>query len=308
MNRALILIMVLSLFSCGKKTAIDDSKPVTPPTNNGGNQDQEWTSPLKVASYNIEYDNASNTDNAWINRKNLVKQMFEKYNLDIVGVQEPYLNQLNDMLTLLPSYGYVGTDVRGTNNTQKQLSVTIFYNKSRIEIQKWGTFWLSETPEIAGIGWDAFSWRICTWAFAKDKTTNKEFYFFNTHLDHVGVNARTNAVKQLLATIPEMAKGYPAIITGDFNSNQNQSYYKLMVAGNDVKDTYDLTTNKTNALRGTYNNYNVNTSDNNRIDHIFLTTEKPIKVNSWAIRTDLFENKYPSDHFPVIAELSFSKK
>ena len=294
-----LFISILALFtfiSCSKKS-------------DGGNPESEWSVPLKVATYNIEYDNANNIANPWSSRKILIKEVFDRHQFDIVGVQEPYKSQLDYMLSLLPGYGFVGTDVRGESTVDKRLSVTIFYKKDRIEIKESGKFWLSETPTELSKGWDAGQYRICTWAHAKDKATQKEFYFFSTHLDVSGTEARTKGVQLLLDTIPIIASGYPAILVGDFNSTQNTSYYKLMVSGDNIKDTYDLTHNKVNAQRATYNGYNAGSSSTSRIDHIFTTTVPQIRVNSWAILIeDAFTGKYGSDHFPVMAEVSFLKK
>lgn len=305
-----ITFVYLSIFfvlaSCSKKTEIENTKSGKSQTDNN-NKEEEWLPPLKVATYNIEYDTGG--DNPWSNRKELVKNMFDKYSPDIIGIQEPSKKQLDDMQALMPQYSHLGTDVRGETMVNNRLSVTIFYKKDHVEIEKWGTFWLSETPTTASKGWDADQYRICTWAKAKDKSTQKEFYFFSTHLDQIGTAARTNGVQLLLDTIPVISAGYPAILVGDFNAAQTTSYYKLMVSGKNIKDTYDLTTNKTNAQRGTYNYYDIEQANKNtiRIDHIFITPMPTVKVNSWAIRTDIFNGKYPSDHFPVIAEINFSK-
>lgn len=305
-----VFIYILAFFAlaaCSKKTE-GPKLGKNPPDNGGGNTEEEWLSPLKVMTYNIEYTSVVNAEtNPWGSRKELVKEIFDKYRPGIVGVQELSKAQLEDMVALMPQYAFVGTDVRGETTVNNRLSVTIFYEKDRIEIKEWGKFWLSETPTIAGKGWDADQYRICTWTHAKDKNTQKEFYFFSTHLDQIGTEARTKGVQLLLDTIPVISAGYPAILTGDFNSAQTTAYYKLMVSGNNIKDTYDLTNNKINALRGTFNDYDINRVDNRRIDHIFLTTTSPVKVDSWAIRTDIFNGKYPSDHFPVMTEISFSK-
>ncbi len=302
-----VLIIAVSV-GCSKSTDVVDGDSGKKGGDNGNNNEQEWLSPVKSMTYNIEYTSVANTEtNPWSSRKELVKEIFDKYSPDIVGVQELSKAQLDDMVVLMPRYAFVGTDVRGETTVNNRLSVTIFYKKENIEIKEWGKFWLSETPAVAGKGWDADQFRICTWAHVKDKNTQKEFYFFSTHLDHIGTEARTKSVQLLLDTIPVMTTGYPAILTGDFNSAQTTTYYKLMVSGNNIKDTYDLTNNKTNALRGTFNDYDVNKVDNRRIDHIFLTTTMPVKVDSWAVRTDIFNGKYPSDHFPVITEIRFSK-
>ena len=39
----------------------------------------------------------------------------------------------------------------------------IFYDKQKLRLVDSGHFWLSETPEKPGPGWDAACTRICTW-------------------------------------------------------------------------------------------------------------------------------------------------
>ncbi|TZF84594.1 endonuclease/exonuclease/phosphatase family protein [Pedobacter sp. BS3] len=303
--KCLIPVLFVLLCACGKKRESDGI--IGSPVNKQQPAGNNWLSPLKIASYNIEYNHdAKVTDNYWVNRKGMVKSMFDKYVFDIAGVQEPYYSQLQDMTALLPGYAYVGKSVYGNTTVDKQLTVNIFYKKSRVEVAKWDSFWFSDTPTIPGIAWGAGQWRICTWAFVKDRQTGKRFYFFSVHLDFTGTEARTKSVALLLDTIPVISKGYPAVLTGDFNFSQHQQFYPQITAGNILKDTYALTSNRTNGIRGTFNNYDPARTDDSRIDHVFVTTTAPVKVNSWAILTDSFNGKFPSDHFPVSVELSFS--
>ena len=291
------------LVACDKKQAGNNPAPIKKPE-----EPVLWLSALKVASYNIEYQHDSQvTDNFWSNRKILVKNMFDKYAFDIVGVQEPYYSQLQDMVGLLPNYAYIGKSVYGNTTTDKQLSVNIFYKKSRIEKIKWDSFWFSDTPTVPGAAWGAGQWRICTWAFVRDKLTNKEFYFFSVHLDFTGTESRTKSVSLLLDTIPKIAKGYPAILTGDFNFSQHDQYYPQLLSRNILKDTYTLAETRNNENKGTLNGYDINQKSNNRIDHILVNTSEPIRVNKWNILTDTFDGKFASDHFPVCAELCFQQ-
>jgi len=299
-------IITVSLAACSKKQT--DSKTTSVDNKTTNNSSVTWLSPLKIASYNIEYNHDSKvTDNYWSNRKTLVKNMFDKYTFDIVGVQEPYYSQWQDINILLPEYAHVGKTVYGNTTADKELTVSIMYKKSRIEILKWDVFWFSDTPTVPGIAWGAGQWRICTWAFVKDKLTNKQFYFFSIHLDFTGTEARTKSVALLLTRIPLIAKGYPAVLTGDFNFSQHDQYYPQLTKGDTFRDTYTLTHNVVNIIKGTLNNYDANRVNDSRIDHILVNTTEKIKVNSWSILTDAFNGKFPSDHFPVCVELNFEK-
>ena len=300
MQKSLFIYVLASfaLMSCHKKS--DD-------INADNNNKNECPDILRVATYNIEHNDPNNIGNPWSNRKTLVKEMFGKYDFDIVVVQELSKSQLDDMQSLVPEYSFVGTNVKG-ELASGYLWVTVFYKKDRIEIKEFGEFWISATPTILSKGWDAGQYRICTWAKARDKATQKEFYFFSVHLDNTGTAAKTNGVQLLLDTVPIISAGYPAIITGDFNAAQTTSYYMLMVSGNNIKDTYSLTTNRINSTSTTFNNYDANRIGVSRIDHVFVTTQQPIKIHNWAVLTDIFNGKYPSDHFPVMTEISFLEK
>ncbi|MEQ7802300.1 endonuclease/exonuclease/phosphatase family protein [Pedobacter sp. ASV1-7] len=299
----LIILCAFALSSCSKKSTIEPE--VKPPTNPP--VETKWLNPIKVASYNIEYNNLNpaNPADSWGNRKTLVANIFDKYSPDIVGVQEAYFSQLSDMMGLMPDYAYVGKSVNGSLSADRQLTVDIVYKKAKIEILNWDSFWLSSTPTVAGKDWGAGQLRICTWAFVIDKSTNKQFYFFNVHLDFTGTEAREKSVKLLLDTIPKISKGYPAVLTGDFNFSQHDIFYPQIRSGKILIDSYELAAERTNITRSTFNGYDVNATGDRRIDQIYLKGGVTLKVNSWAIRADSFNGRYPSDHFPVMIDLSF---
>lgn len=260
----------------------------------------------KIGSFNIEYDNKNDPDNPWSKRKDLVRKTFDKYEFDVVGVQEPYISQLNDLKQLLPDYGYVGKTVTGSSSQDKKLSVGIFYNKDRYSVENWDHFWLSETPDKLSKGWDAQQYRICTWAFLKDKITEEKFYFFSTHLEFKGLEARNESVKLLMDTIPDMTEGYPAVLVGDFNANQNTGDYRLIKNSAIFQDSYSLADSKKNANIGTSTRYSPGYKSSRRIDHIFVAAKDyPIEVRSWSILHDVFNGKLSSDHNPVMIEMSF---
>src|SRR5690606_5553363 len=107
-----VFIYILAFFAlaaCSKKTE-GPKLGKNPPDNGGGNTEEEWLSPLKVMTYNIEYTSVVNAEtNPWGSRKELVKEIFDKYRPDIVGVQELSKAQLEDMVALMPQYAFVGT-------------------------------------------------------------------------------------------------------------------------------------------------------------------------------------------------------
>ncbi len=254
---------------------------------------------LNVATFNIRQKNNSDVGNMWDDRKQAVTNLIKYHDFDIFGIQEAFIEQVNDMQNQLPTYSYVG--VGRDDGKQQGEHSSIFYKKDRFTLIKEGTFWLSDTDLTKpNKGWDAALPRICTWGVFKDKKNGKQFIFMNTHFDHVGVQARTESAKLILEKAKELAKGLPLILTGDFNINQHNDAYFTLANSGVVKDVYDLSPIKYEP-NSTFNGWGKNIKADERIDHIFIT--KPFKVTKYGILTDTYMGKFPSDHYPVFAQL-----
>ena len=168
------------------------------------------------------------------------------------------------------------------------------------------TFWLSETPEIVSKGWDAALNRICTYVLLTDKKTKQTFWVFNTHLDHMGVLARTNSISLILSKISELnTKNHPVIFMGDFNSEPTEE--RIVNLKNRMIDSQDISEQKLLGPEGTFNGFKHNEAVTKRIDYIFLSKESNLKVKKYAILSDSKNLKYPSDHLPVYIEISFNQ-
>ena len=168
-----------------------------------------------------------------------------------------------------------------------------------------GTFWLSPTPEVPSKGWDAALNRICTYALLQEKKSGKKFWAFNTHFDHVGDLARVNSAKLILEKIQKMnTQKLPVVLTGDFNLTADTEPLKVLAAA--MSDTQLHSQTPHYGPLGTFQNFDVTTPAKDRIDYIFTNN---FDVLSNRTINDRRENLlYPSDHFPVMAELKFPFK
>lgn len=199
-----ILIALIALQSC-------ESKPLE----------------LNIMTFNIRLDAESDSLNNWKYRKDVAAQVIKNYNVDIVGAQEVCPNQMQDLKDRLPDYIAVGVGRDdGTNGPHSGESSPLFYKKDRFKEHGSGTFWLSETPQIPSKGWDAAYPRVATWAVLEDMTSGKKIFVVNTHLDHIGQEARIKGVTLMLEKAMEVAEGYPVILTGDFNSEPTSDVIK----------------------------------------------------------------------------------
>ena len=260
----LLCLPLFSLCSSGN----DDPAPAPAPG-------KEWLDPIRVATYNIQYDNSSDQDNKWTTRRDLLRQLLQSEKFDIFGAQEPYLTQIKDIEPFLDGYTWVGENVIGDKTAQRRHYNPVFYRKDKFEVLDMGSFWYSETPSAPGSkGWDSYSPRMCNWVHFRIRANGREFYHFNSHFDHIGTTARAESAKLLVAKVREIAGGKPAFCTGDFNSNQNTEAYKTIAGSGILADSYVRCPSKTNGDWPTYNGYKYISTPPaaaSRIDHVFVT-------------------------------------
>ena len=251
---------------------------------------------ITIGTFNIRYDNPRDTGNLWVDRAPIVSNLIRFHDFDVLGIQEGLKNQVDDISTALPEYARYGKG-RDDGIDAGEHSA-IFYKKDRFTLLKSGDFWLSETPDKPGKGWDATCCnRICSWVYLQDKVTKKRFYTFNVHFDHQGVVARRESGKLMLAKIKEIAGQAPVLLTGDLNGGRDSEWYQTLATSGLLTDVFTK-------VRFPYaNNSSMNGFRTPRgrtvIDHIFMT--KQFTASRWGILTDTYFGKYPSDHFPVLA-------
>ena len=256
------------------------------------------SSELKVMSYNIRLGSATDGTNSWMYRCPATLEMLEDQKPDVIGLQEALRDQVMFIEEFTKDYDYVGV---GREDGKKEGEhMAIFWNKKTVKLMKWGTFWLSETPEKPSMGWDAACYRTATWALMKDKRTGEKFYFVNTHLDHVGAEARKNGLKLIVECIGQInPEGYPMVLTGDFNIKPSAPELKDLDACMKSARKVALTTDSHN----TFNNWGKAKSDM-IIDYIYISgfsscLEYHTVTKKYAQRT------YISDHYPIFARLIF---
>ena len=117
---------------------------------------------LVVMTFNIRYGTANDGENNWDNRKDMACDVLRRHNPDVVGLQEALRSQIDDIRAALPQYAEIGVG-RDDGKTKGEYSA-ILYRKDRLDVDDSGTFWLSDTPETPGsITWGNTCTRICTW-------------------------------------------------------------------------------------------------------------------------------------------------
>lgn len=264
---------------------------------------QSYSQDIKVMTFNIRLNTASDSLNAWPYRKDLVASQVLYYHVNVLGVQEALHDQMMDLKARLPQYKSIGV-ARDDGKEEGEYSA-IFYDTTILEVVHSNTFWLSETPQVPGKkGWDAVCARVVTWGYFKDKKSGKMFYAFNTHFDHMGQIARRESAKLLLQKVDEIAGRTPAVITGDFNSNPTEEPIHIVL---DTKNPLRFIDSKSISQQphygptGTFTGFKRKEVDDFPIDYIFLR-------GNWGVRdhatiSESWKGRFASDHFAVLATL-----
>jgi len=298
----------------------DQDKDI-PQKDDGGETEQdekdeteivEKPSEIVLLDYNIRCKtNEAKTNRNWATRKKIIFKQIKDYDPDIIGLQEVRLVQLRDInKEFSNTYTLVGEPNNDTTSSER---VLILVKKSRFEILDSGTFWLSETPEIMSKSWNSACYRICTFVKLRDKNTNKELSYYNTHLDHKSNNARINGANVIIERL--LLEDNPYLLTGDMNARMSTTVYKNFTDVMD--DTRYLVPSEVQEKKCiTYNGYS-NLSGGEPIDYCFAKKDA-FDVLSFQVKNIMFDLKgnplpdsteegdnacFASDHFPLLIRL-----
>ena len=255
----------------------------------------EGSEGLKVMSYNIRLGSANDGTNSWHLRYQATDQMLKDQRPDVFGVQEALEYQVRYIKEMC---GYESVGVGREDGKKEGEFMSIFWNKKKVSMVKWGTFWLSETPKKPSKGWDAACFRTATWALMKDKKTGNKFYFVNTHLDHKGKEAQKNGLKLIVDKIAEInPEGYPMVLTGDFNIEPDNANLAEL-------DQKMQSTRKIAAKTDSHDTFNGWGKGKGIIDYIYVSGFS--SCPEYQTVTKKYDNrKFISDHYPVSATLIF---
>lgn len=271
------------------------------------------TAGLRVMSYNIRLGVADDGENSWQRRCIATRAMLDTVRPDIFGVQEAYDFQLEYITAACPRYRCVG--VGREDGLAQGEHMSVFYDTTRIELLEWGNYWLSETPNIPSIGWDAMCKRTATWTHLRRREDGSTFFYVNTHLDHIGVEARRRGLRLLYDSISAMnPDGEPMLLTGDFNVLPTNEGLRVL-------DGLLSSARATAELRDTIGSFNgfgklgrssaapylgegINVDVLEALDYIYYRNMG--QCLSFHVDTTTYLHvPYISDHYPVWADFDF---
>lgn len=262
---------------------------------------QAETPPLKVMSYNLRYASPVG-QNSWPVRRPLVKERILAHSPDLIGTQEGVYYQLKELAADLPDYEWLGL---GRDGGSRGEFMAIFYKRDRFEPIEYDHYWLSDTPNVIGsTTWGNSNRRMVTWIRFKDKKADRELYFINTHFDHMIQPAREKSAELVLKEVQSLKTSAPVVLVGDFNAAAGKNKaYEILVGDDRFVDAWDVAKRKGKQVQS-FNGFRYPAAvEGSRIDWILY--RGPIKATEIEIDPYDKDGQYPSDHFPVIAEMVY---
>ncbi len=275
---------------------------------------------ISIGTFNIKCAQTPDANN-WAQRSDSVKRLVRFHDFDVIGTQEGWLHQLDDIKSDDSIYEYVA-DPR-EDGEQKGETCAIFYKPSKYDLLLNGRFWLSETPSKPSMGWDARHKRICTWVKLRDKASKKIFFVFNVHLDNLGARARANSARLLVEKIKSTAGKDPFFLVGDFNSSPSSEAILYLTTKGFI-DAKNASRTPPYGPKETWHNYTCAPVEKqpDRIDCILVSPG--IEIERYGVLTDrlcdLIKDdsifgananskgarwsniRTPSDHYPVLVK------
>jgi endonuclease/exonuclease/phosphatase family metal-dependent hydrolase len=265
--------------------------------------------PITVMTFNVRCDVASDGPNRWSERKEMVRDLIHRVAADFVGMQEPMDNQMAYLREQLPEYGCLVRSREVDPKAGEACPLLYRAERWRLDPDEHGFFWMSETPATPGSrSWNTAYPRITTWGRFLDKNTGQAIYVFNTHLDHRSEPARQNGAKLLAKRIAERKHDDPVLVTGDFNCRESSVALQWLTG-----KTPDAPVKLVDTFRaihpdakddGTFHGFSGKT-EGGKID--FVLGSSSLKVLAAEILRDKQDGRYPTDHFPVMAEVRLER-
>jgi endonuclease/exonuclease/phosphatase family metal-dependent hydrolase len=261
---------------------------------------------VKVMTFNIRYENAGDGPNRWTLRRTMAANVIRQFDDDFVNLQEAMPGQTADLLKMLPEYRVVGRSREV--DPKRGESVLILYRIKRWQLdeKQHGVFWLSDTPKTPGSAtWGNSLPRIVAWGRFVDKNAGGALYVYNTHFDNASEPSRQKSAVLLARRIAGRERREPVLVAGDFNADESSpelAYLTGRAKQSPVKliDTFRALHPKEKRV-GTFHAFRGG-DGGEKID--FILASPGVKVRSAEILRGHDQGRYPSDHYPVTAEVT----
>lgn len=249
---------------------------------------------MKVMTFNLRVDVPVDGPNYWPFRVDSVAAMIRFHAPDIIGLQEVTDRMKLDLQPLFTDYLFLGD---GRNADRHGEACTVMVLKNKFKPVQSRTFWLSATPEVAGSMDEEEGFpRICTEIGVIDNQTGNQFNVLNTHFAYRSERTRVQNAKTLLEDFAHQNKKVPTLLMGDFNAEDTHEIHQEILRHKFRNGFKELQQNHRKTFHGFLGG-----EGETAIDFIYATPEWTF--SSIEVDDRKLLERYPSDHYPVIATL-----
>jgi len=276
------------------------------------------TTPIEVLSFNVLCSFCSSPDfDPWATRLPEIHAAITRINPDLMGLQELFMEEeVDDILYTHPEYEtfYYIDPAPGASPFSAYPDAAIFWRKDRFDQVNSGEYWLSPKPDEA---WSAgFAngqiWRLLVWVELVQKSDGRHLIFATTHFDNNSPSQEMSAPLTVTRTGGQ-AEQLPVILVGDFNSTPSSTAYQTLIEG--FVDSYPRSAQVERvSVEATAPAWD----PMERIDHIFFRgpgaaspdTDQTFTVSKSRIDLTRYADppRFPSDHWPIAATLSWPEQ
>jgi endonuclease/exonuclease/phosphatase family metal-dependent hydrolase len=272
---------------------------------------------IRVMTFNVngawDEPSSAGNPNIWSKRATCNVETIQGAAADLMGFQEVEAANWEYYQRCLSEY----SAVRGNEYDVAPYAATtsIFWKTSRFELIESGEFWLSETPDEPSGGWGVPYPMGVTWIKVRCVESDVPLVVLNTHLED-GVEGelfRVESSKLIVERVGQLqVGGLPVVLMGDFNCNPDSETHRIFSEGG-FTDTYlaagnrdgrDSTVHLYEGEQYSAFHYSGGANTFWRIDWILMRDGvQRWQTRSCSIVRDAQPPLYPSDHYPVVAEL-----
>ncbi|MBE5783653.1 MAG: endonuclease/exonuclease/phosphatase family protein [Clostridiales bacterium] len=220
---------------------------------------------IQLATFNLRCPNTGDGPNYWHYRAPRTLAKIREESPDVIGFQEVRDETITQIKHAMPEYTFIGY---GRDATFFGESTRIAFKTDLFQLHGMDQFWLSDTPRIPATRFENQSScnRICNWVKLMHLPTQKRFIFMNTHLDHIGDEAKMKGLQLVLDVAKKLQEeeNLPIFIVGDFNFTPEDAPYPL-IAENELNDL-------TEGMAPTYHGFGKDRTE--KIDYILTDLPK----------------------------------
>lgn len=252
---------------------------------------------LRAMTFNLRYGSDTGP-HAWPLRLPVCVEQIRVEQPAVIGTQEGLWRQVRDLEAALPEFAWVGLGREGGSHGE---FMAIFYERERFELLEFDHFWLSDTPDrIGSTSWGNSNRRMVTWARLGERAGGAQFVVYNTHFDHQVAVARRKSAELVLAHVREHFPELPVLLLGDFNALEDSPPHAHLVREDAFRDAWLEAAERGPAI-STFHGYRGPQEGQRRIDWVLVRGGWEVR-RAW-VATHERGGRYPSDHFPVLADL-----